>query len=107
MGHWFDRYIHEDPHKWFFCEFPILLHEWLEKFTSKKTKFRGESSSWTPELIQELQEIDNKASQAVESWLDSILQGYITDFVVETNKSFREVETEFFSRPQGRFLLSL
>ena len=108
MGHWLDRYIYDGPHEWFFCEFPILLHEWLAKFTKKKTNFQGgESTCWTPKLIQELQETNNKASQAVEVWLDSILEGYITDFAIDTNKSFSEVEREFFSGPQGRFLLSL
>ena len=62
---------------------------------------------WTPELIQALQETSNKASQAVEVWLDSILEGYITKFVVDTNKYFSKAEREFFSGPRGRFLLSL
>ena len=57
-------------------------------------------TSWTSELIQELQEINNKASQDVEVWLDSILEGYITEFVVDTNMSFSEAEREFFSGPQ-------
>ena len=75
-SHWMDRYIHDGPHEWFFCEFPVLLHEWLEKFSKKKTNFQGgESMSWTPKLIQKLQETNNKASQAVEVWMDSILEG--------------------------------
>ena len=107
-GHWLDRYIHDSPHEWFFCEFPILFHEWLAKFISKKTNFQGgELTSWTPELIQGLREIDNKASRDVEAWLDSILEGYNTEFAVDTNKSFRELEREFFSEPRGIFLFSL
>ena len=39
--------------------------------------------------------------------MDSILEGYIIEFVVDTNKSFSEAEREFFSGPRGRFLLSL
>ena len=62
---------------------------------------------WTPELIQALQETSNKESWAVEVWLDSIFEGYITEFVVDTNKYFSEVEREFSSGPRGRFLLSL
>ena len=108
MGHWLDRYIHDGPHEWFFCEFPVLLQEWLAKFTKKKTNFQGgESISWTPELIQELQEHNNRASWVVEVWLDSTLEGYIMEFAVNTNKSFSKAEREFFSGPQGRFLLSL
>ena len=99
-SNWLDRYIHDGPHEWFFCEFPIILYEWLENFASKQTNFQGgELTSQTLELIQELQEIDNKASWDVEVWLDTILEGYITDFVVDTNKSFSEAEREFFNGP--------
>ena len=91
MGHWLDRYIHDGPHEWFFCEFPVLLHEWLAKFAKRKTHFQGgEPTSWTPELIQALQETNNKASRVVEVWFDSILEAYITKFVVDTNKYFTE-----------------
>ena len=90
-GNWLDRYIHDGPHEWFFCEFHVVLYEWLEKFTSKKTNFQGgDLTSQTLEMIQELQETDNKASWVVEAWLDSILEGYITEFVIDTNKSFSE-----------------
>ena len=103
-----DRYIHDGPHEWFFCEFPVLLQEWLAKFTKKKMNFQGgDPTAWTLELIQELQETNNRASWVVEVWLDSILEGYITEFAVDTNKSFSEAEREFLSGPQGRFLLSL
>ena len=99
-GHWLDRYIHDGPHEWLFCEFPILLQEWLIKFTKKKTNFQGgEPTSWTPELIQQLQETYNKALRAVEAWLDSILEGYITKFAIDTNKSFSEAESDLFSGP--------
>ena len=74
------------------------MHEWLAKFTSKKTNFQGrELTSWIIELIHELQEIDNKASWVVEVWLDCILEGYITKFAVDTNKSFSEAERELFN----------
>ena len=63
--------------------------------------------SWTPELIRELQEVNNKASRVVEVWIDSTLEGYITEFAVDTTKSYSEAEREFFNRPSGRFLLSL
>ena len=52
MRNWLERYIHNGPHEWFFCEFPIILYEWLAKFTSKKTNFQGgEPTSWNLELI--------------------------------------------------------
>ena len=63
--------------------------------------------SQTRELIQDLQENDNKASRAIEVWLESILEGYITEFVIDTTKSYSKEESEFFNEPRGRFLLSL
>ena len=65
------------------------------------------SAITTSELIQELQETDNKASQDVEAWMDNILEGYITKSMVDTTKSYSEEEREFFNGPRGRFLLSL
>ena len=56
-------------------------------------------------MIQELQETNNKASQDVEVWLDSIIEGYITEFAVDTNNTYDEAEREFFNEPRGRFLL--
>ena len=64
---WLVNYIHGNPHEYFFYEFPIILYEWLEQFTYKKTNFQGgEPTSWTPKLIRELQETDNRASGVVE-----------------------------------------
>ena len=97
-----DRYIHDGPHEWFFYEFLVILYEWLVKFASKKKNFQGgELTSWTLELIQDLHKTDNKALRAVEVWLDSILEGYITKFAVDTNKSFSEAERELFNGPRG------
>ena len=39
--------------------------------------------------------------------LDYILEGYITEFAIDTNKSFSEAEREFFNGPRGRFLLTV
>ena len=39
--------------------------------------------------------------------MDSILEGYIIDLIVNTNKSYSEVERAFFNELKGRFLLSL
>ena len=35
------------------------------------------------------------------------MEGYITEFVVDTTKYYSEAEREFFNRPRGRFLISL
>ena len=67
----------------------------------------GETTSWTPELIKDLQETDNHASQGFEVWLDTILEGYITEFSIDTAKSYSKEGRELFNNPRGRFLLSL
>jgi len=54
-----------------------------------------------------LQETDKRASQALEVLLYSILEGYITEFVVDTAKSYNEAKRELFKRIRGRFLFSL
>ena len=54
-----------------------------------------------------MQETDNRASHAIEVWLDSILEGYITEFVVDTNKYYSKAERYFFNATRGRLLLSL
>ena len=34
---WLAKYIYDGAYEWFFCEFPIILYEWLAQFTYKKT----------------------------------------------------------------------
>ena len=67
----------------------------------------GEPTFWNSELIQLLKEVDNRASRDVKVWLDSILEGYIIEFIVDTVKYYINIEREFFKGPRGRFLLSL
>ena len=58
-------------------------------------------------MIQQLQEVDNKASRVVEVWISTILEGYITEFMVDTFKYYSDIKREFFNGLRGRFLLSL
>ena len=100
--------MYSDLHESFFSKFPIILYEWLTQLTYKKTNFQGgKPTGWTLELIQQLQEVYNKASRVVEVWLDNILEGYITKFMIDTIKSYSDAKREFFKGPIGRFLLSL
>ena len=40
---WLERYIYADIHEIFFCEFPVLLYEWLLNLATQRKKFqRGE-----------------------------------------------------------------
>ena len=103
-----ENYMHDGPLKYFFSEFFIIFYDWLARLTYRKTNLQGgEPTRQTSELIQQFQEVDNKASRDVEVCIASILEGYITEFMVDIGKSYNNAEREFFSGPRGRFLLSL
>ena len=38
---WLDEYIYSDIHEIFFAELPILLHEWLVGFASRRNNFQA------------------------------------------------------------------
>ena len=50
-------------------------------------------------------QVSNPISRAVDFWIDSILEGYVTKFVVEAITSYSEVERQFFQGPRGRYLM--
>ena len=80
-----DRYLYTDIHAIFCAMFPIVLHEWLSRLETRQTKFqRMEAIEWIIQLIHELASVSNPISRAIDFWVNSILQGYITKFVVET-----------------------
>ena len=58
-------------------------------------------------MVQEVTSVSNAVSRAVDLWVDSILQGYITEFAIDTITSYSEVERDFFQGPQRRYLLSI
>ena len=46
----------------------------------------------------------NPISRAVDLWVDSILEGYITKFVVNTIMSYGEAKRNFFPRTTRKIL---
>ena len=56
-------------------------------------------------MVREIISVSNTISRAVDFWVDSILQGYITEFAVEAITSYSEAEIIFFQGPQRRYLL--
>ena len=51
--------------------------------------------------------VSNPLSRAVDFWVDSILQGYITKFAADTIASYSEAEIIFFQGPRRRYLLGI
>jgi hypothetical protein len=62
---------------------------------------------WNPVEIMQLQQVNNKFTHAVDFWLDSIVAGFITEFAVDTMKSYNATEKEFLKGPRGRYIRSL
>ena len=60
-----------------------------------------------PQSIQRLESIRNPISRAYDFWVDSILEGYITYYVVDALISYSEAEIKLFKGPLGRYLTSL
>jgi hypothetical protein len=54
-----------------------------------------------------LQQVNNKFTHAIDLWLDSIVAGFITEFVVDTTKSYTTTEKDFLKGPRGRYIRSL
>ena len=62
---------------------------------------------WTPELIQTVKSLDNPITRAVDFWLASVLEGFVTEFAVDQRKSFSEAECYFLKGYRGKYLKSL
>ena len=64
-------------------------------------------AEWTLEAIQRLKKTDNSISRVVDFWLNSLLEGFITEFVVDTLKAYNEAERVFFKGYHGKYINSL
>ena len=58
-------------------------------------------------MIQGLKSIRNPILGAIYFWVDSIFEGYITEFVFDTITSYSEVKLIFFQGPRGIYLTYL
>ena len=58
-------------------------------------------------MISEITSVSNPISRVIDFWVNSILQGYIIEFSVETITSYSEAEIIFFQGPQRRYLVSI
>jgi hypothetical protein len=102
-----ERYVFSEIHESFFSEFPMLLQEWITWLKDTHPKNRVRSVEWTEESIARLKRVNNKFTCAVDFWLDNIVVGYITEFAVDTSKSYSVAEKEFLKGPRGRYIRSL
>jgi hypothetical protein len=102
-----DKYVFTDLHEVFFCDFLHLLQEWILRLKDNHATNWIRQLDWTPVQIEQLQQVNNKFTRAVDFWLDSIVAGFITEFAVDTVKSYSATEKEFLCGPRGRYIRSL
>jgi hypothetical protein len=102
-----DKYVFSDLHEVFFCDFPHLLQEWLLRLKYNHPTNRIRQLEWNPVEIVQLQQVNNKFMRAVDFWLDNIVAGFITEFAVDTVKSYSATEKDFLKGPRGRYIRSL
>jgi hypothetical protein len=82
------RYVFTDLHEAFFYYFPELLQEWLLRLKDTHPMNQIRPVEWSTENIVRLERVNNKFTRAVVFWLDNIIAGFITKFVVDTTKSY-------------------
>jgi hypothetical protein len=51
--------------------------------------------------------VNNKFIRTIDFWLDNIVAGFITEFAVDTTKSYITTEQEFLRGPRGSYIRSL
>jgi hypothetical protein len=94
-------------HEVFFYDFLHLLQEGLLKLKDNRPTNRIKQLEWNHVEITQLQQVDNKFTCTIDFWLDSIVAGFITEFAVDTAKSYTATEQDFRKGPKGRYIRSL
>ena len=84
------------------------LHAWLSRLAENKTSTHSDKPvEWTPEVIERLKRIDNSISRAVDFSPNSLLEGFVTEFAINTLKAHSEAERCFFKGYHCMYLNSL
>jgi hypothetical protein len=102
-----DKYVFTDLHEVFFCDLPHILQEWIKRLKDKHRKNLIRQLEWNPKDIVKLKKFDNKFIRAIDFWLDNIVAGFITEFAVDTTKSYSAAKQEFLEGLRGRYTRSL
>ena len=80
----------------------------LSRLTENKTSSHSDKpAKWTPEVIQRLKNTYNSISREVDFWLNTLLEGFVTEFAVDTLKAYSEEKRLFFKGYCGNYLNSL
>jgi len=90
---WLDHYIYTDIHKVFFATFLVEFYEWIARLADNMGRCRlDQPIVWTPKLVRKLEASEDKIMHVVDHWLDQVIGGFITEFVIDTTMSYSEAE---------------
>jgi len=88
---WLDQCLYIEIHEIFFFSFPTELYEWITKPADNQGRWKLDGLiMWTPELVKSLEALEDKIACVVDHWLNCIIGGFVTNFVVETLVSYSE-----------------
>ena len=70
-----------------------MLHKCLSNLETQQRYFQGgEPREWSTYLLERLKRVNRNVSRFVDFWVYSILEGYITEFVVDTITLYNDLE---------------
>jgi hypothetical protein len=99
--------VFSDLHEVFLCDFLHLLQEWFLILKDNHPKNKIRQLQWNPMEIVQSQQVDNKFMCTLDLWLENIVAGFITEFVVDRPNSYTMIEKGFINIPRGRYIISL
>ena len=90
---WLYFYLYTEIQEILFASFPSELYKWMAKLADSQGRCRLDKPiMWTPELVHKLEASEDKIERAVYHWLDRIIGGFITEFVVDMTISYSETK---------------
>jgi len=105
---WLDCYLYTYIHEIFFTSFPTELYEWITKLANSQGRCKLDIPIvWTPKLVRRLEATEDKITCVLDHWLDRIIGGFITEFVVDTSVSYSEAKRCFLKGLRGKYVKSL
>ena len=97
---WLDRYLYTKIYESLLFSFPVELYEWIMKLADGQGRWRlDDPIVWTLELVWKLEAYEDKIVHTIYHWLDHIIGGFVTEFMVDTSVSYSEAECHFLKGP--------
>ena len=101
------RYLFIDLNEAYFYYFPQLLQEWILRLKDNHMTNHIRPVEWTIENNTQLEMVNNKFTRLVDFQLDNITTGFITEFAVDTTKTYIVTEQDFLKGPRRMYIRSM